>query len=80
MRPFFQLRLFLFRNTLAASNLGLCELFCILHKIVQGFRDFTIGLNKFRGKKMFYLLTANKCGLNHKKPGLNFRNFQIDFS
>jgi hypothetical protein len=42
---------------------------------VQGFWVFTSGFYNFRGEKKLYLLTANKCGLNHEKPGLNQKTF-----
>jgi hypothetical protein len=72
MRPFFQLkiRLLLFRINLIVSNLRLCEQFCIILYRVLGFSRLVFTVF---GKKMFYLLTANKCGLNHKKPGLNHK-------
>jgi hypothetical protein len=64
MQPFLQLRLLLFRITLIVSNLRLCEQFCIIFCRVFGFSPLVF--TGFGEKKKFYLLTANKCGLNQK--------------
>jgi hypothetical protein len=36
-----------------------------------GFLGFHHWFLQISEKKKFYLLTANKCGLNHRKPDLN---------
>jgi ABC-type multidrug transport system fused ATPase/permease subunit len=42
---------------------------------VHGFRVFTIRLSRFEKNDLF--LTANKCGLKHKKPVFFFTLLQL---
>ncbi len=68
MRPFFRLRLVLFRITFTVSNLRLSENFCIILCRVFGFLPLVLTIFG----ELFLLLTVKKSGLNYKKkPGLS---------
>jgi hypothetical protein len=74
MRPFFPLRLLLFRITLIVSNLRLCEQFCIILCKVFGFSPLVLTI--FRKEEVLFV-DSKKCVLNHKKNWFKPKNNNV---